>query len=154
MSQRDASGIAIQHRRQPPAHATLVNRHRFIRGKGADNLAFVAFANPLKIQFIMVTQPVDEAASVRRGHHCLQRLHYRGGALLRQADIEIFIKPKIEHHLQPIAAAEIMAIIFHFHVHFTQQYRVGIEALHDLPEMRQQRVAPRLVALPGLLHQM
>ena len=26
--------------------------------------------------------------------------------------------------------------------------------LHDLPEMRQQRVAPRLVALPGLLHQM
>jgi hypothetical protein len=36
-----------------------------------------------------------EAASVRRGHHCLQRLHYRGGALLRQADIEIFIKPKI-----------------------------------------------------------
>jgi hypothetical protein len=63
MGQRHAPGIAIQHRRQPPAHAALVNGHRFIRGKGADNLAFVAFANPLEIQFIMVTQPVDEAAS-------------------------------------------------------------------------------------------
>lgn len=102
----------------------------------------------------MVTQPVDEAASVRRGHHRLQRLHHRGGALLRQADIEVFIKPEIEHHLQPIAAAEIMAIRFHLHVHFTQQYRVGVEALHDLAKMRQQRVAPRLFALPGLLHQM
>ncbi|MBN0941739.1 chorismate-binding protein, partial [Pseudomonas aeruginosa] len=56
---------------------------RFIRGKGADNLALVALANPLKIQFIMVAQPVDEAAPVRRGHHRLQGLHHRRGALLR-----------------------------------------------------------------------
>lgn len=47
-----------------------------------------------------------------------------------------------------------MAVIFYRNVHFTQQYRLGIEALNDLPEMVQQRVAARLVALPGLFHQM
>ena len=154
MGQRHAPGIAIQHRRQSPAYATLVNGHGFIRGKGADNLAFIAFADPLEIQFIMVTQPVDEAAPVRRGHHHLQGFYHRGGALLRQTEVEIFVKPEIEHHLQPIAVTEVMAVIFYRNVHFTQQYRLGIEALNDLPEMVQQRVAARLVALPGLFHQM
>ncbi len=65
MGQRNAPGIAIQHRRQPPAHPALINGHRFIRSKGADNLALIAFANPLEIQFIMVTQPVNEAAPLR-----------------------------------------------------------------------------------------
>ena len=154
MGQRHAPGIAIQHRRQSPAYATLVNGHGFIRGKGADNLAFIAFADPLEIQFIMVTQPVDEAAPVRRGHHRLQGLHDRRGALLRQAEVEVFVKPEIKHHLQPIALAEIMTVIFYRDVHFTQEYRIGIEALYNLPEMGQQRVAARLVALSGLLDQM
>ena len=60
----------------------------------------------------------------------------------------------ISDHLQPIAVTEVMAVIFYRNVHFTQQYRLGIEALNDLPEMVQQRVAARLVALPGLFHQM
>ena len=102
----------------------------------------------------MVAQPVDEAAPVRRGHHRLQGLHHRRGALLRQAEVEVFVKPEIKHHLQPIALAEIMTVIFYRDVHFPQEYRIGIEALYNLPEMGQQRVAARLVALSGLLDQM
>ena len=60
----------------------------------------------------------------------------------------------ISDHLQPIALAEIMTVIFYRDVHFTQEYRIGIEALYNLPEMGQQRVAARLVALSGLLDQM
>lgn len=43
-----------------------------------------------------------------------------------------------------------MTVIFYRDVHFTQEYRIGIEALYNLPEMGQQRVAARLVALSGL----
>ena len=47
-----------------------------------------------------------------------------------------------------------MAVVLHRHIHFPQQYRIGIVTLNDLPEMGQKRVAARLVALPGLLDQM
>ena len=102
----------------------------------------------------MVAQPVDEAAPVRRDHHRLQGLHHRRGTLLRQAEVQVLVKPEIKHHLQPIAVAEIMTVIFYGDVYFSQEYRIGVEALHNLPEMVQERVASRLVALPGLFHQM
>ncbi|MBN1016126.1 chorismate-binding protein, partial [Pseudomonas aeruginosa] len=68
-----------------------------------------------------------------------ERLWRRRGALLRQAEVEVFVKPEIKHHLQPIAVAEIMTVIFYRDVHFTQEYRIGIEALYNLPEMGQPR---------------
>lgn len=138
MTERQPPPVAVQHGRQPTANTALIKVHLLIRREGIQHGLLVLVTDPFKIQFIVVAQPVCEAAGVRRHYHFLDGLDQRAGALAGEADVKIFVQPEVKYHIKSVIIAKIVAILRHLNVDFAEQYGLRIMLFNQPTQMFQE----------------
>ena len=134
----EAAAVAVQHRRQPPPDAAVVELHVGIGPEGGEHGLALLVGEATEIELIVIAQ---EYAPLRRGRarpRRLQRLFQRpavgGGERVEQRLIDL----EVEHHLQAIAGiAEILHVRVRQHIGLGKNDGLAVAPLQELAERAQ-----------------
>ena len=108
--------VAVEHGRQAAADAAVVELHLGLGPEGVEHLLALAVAEPAEVDLVVVAQERRPLARRRDGRRRFQGSDDRRGVLTGEGEERALVEQEVEHHVQPVAVAEVLEQLLAFDV--------------------------------------